>query len=803
MKNKMKNFFNLNIIIIIFIISLNTYLYSDEFYFEGQEIQIFDEGNRLVSKEGVKITTDNNLIIFANEFEYNKNKSELLLEGDIIVNDNDREIILKSEKLKYSKKTEKIITYGITNITIGNKYFIDSSDVNFFKKDGFLSSNQKTTITDKFENNFISQNFKFILENELIKAENVVLKDEYGNRTELSNFFGNIQGNEYFGKDLKIIFKKDTFGNSKNDPRLYGNTVTSNKNISKISKGVFTTCKMREKCPPWKLNAEEVVHDKTKKIINYKNAWLNLYDKPVIYFPKFFHPDPTVKRQSGFLVPNISESGNTGTSLSTPYFKVLDINKDFTFKPRFFTNNNLLMQGEYRQVEKNINHIMDLGIFTSEMNNNTEPSKSHFFSNTIIDLEDKIFETSNFEINFEQVSNDTYIKKFKPRSQLIDSENLMHNFVKFNGYDENSSINMTIESYEDLTKNSSDKYEYIYPNVEYTKDILNTKLPGSLNFKSNFYQKLFETNKYKQSLITDIIYKNDTKFNLNGLTRDFQILFKNPNLREKTGSNNETNNESKILTKLMYSFSYPLKKEGQIYDRFLKPNLSVRFSPNNTKNISNEDRRLGINNINTFNRLSMNDGVEGGQSITAGIDYQLKNKLGDDKISLNLSQVFRDKANPDLPTNSSLNNKYSDIIGKVKFDLFDNLNFEYDFMLDNNLDKTNYNYLEANINVNNFLTSFQFLEEDGEIGTKSYLENQTKYSFDENNSLSFSTRRNRELDMTEFYNLIYQYENDCLKAAIEYNKSFYNDSDVKPEEELLFTITIVPFTKISSTNVGN
>ena len=264
MKNKIKNFFKLNFIIIIFIISLNTYLYSNEFYFEGQEIQILDEGNRLVSKEGVKITTDNNLIIFANEFEYNKNKSELLLEGDIIVNDNDREIILKSEKLKYLKKTEKIITYGITNITIGNKYFIDSSDVNFFKKNGFVSSNQKTTITDKFENNFISQNFKFILENEIIKAEEVILKDKYGNQTELSNFFGNIQGNEYFGKDLKIIFKKDTFGNSKNDPRLYGNTVTSNKNISKISKGVFTTCKKSEKCPPWKLNAEEVVHDKTK-----------------------------------------------------------------------------------------------------------------------------------------------------------------------------------------------------------------------------------------------------------------------------------------------------------------------------------------------------------------------------------------------------------------------------------------------------------------------------------------------------------------------------------------------------------
>ena len=104
--------------------------------------------------------------------------------------------------------------------------------------------------------------------------------------------------------------------------------------------------------------------------------------------------------------------------------------------------------------------------------------------------------------------------------------------------------------------------------------------------------------------------------------------------------------------------------------------------------------------------------------------------------------------------------------------------------------------------VNNLVTSFQFLEEDGDVGSRSYLKNQTKYSFDENNSISFATRRNRELDITEFYNLIYQYENDCLKAAIEYNKTFYNDADISPEEELLLTLTIVPFTKLSTTNIS-
>ena len=123
-------------------------------------------------------------------------------------------------------------------------------------------------------------------------------------------------------------------------------------------------------------------------------------------------------------------------------------------------------------------------------------------------------------------------------------------------------------------------------------------------------------------------------------------------------------------------------------------------------------------------------------------------------------------------------------------------------MMDNNLDKLNYNSVDASLAVNNFITTFQFLEEDGEVGSKSFISNQTKYSFDSNNSLSFATRRNKELNMTEFYNLVYQYENDCLRAAIEYNKNFYNDSDIKPEEEILFTLTIIPFSKFASPNVN-
>ena len=115
------------------------------------------------------------------------------------------------------------------------------------------------------------------------------------------------------------------------------------------------------------------------------------------------------------------------------------------------------------------------------------------------------------------------------------------------------------------------------------------------------FQKQFDTNKTKQSLITDIIYTSDTSFNDRGLSNDFKLLFKNPNIREKTESKT-SQIQTQNYSQLMYTMSYPLKKEGEFYNSFLKPKLSLRFSPNNTKNMSN-DRRLDISNISSINRL--------------------------------------------------------------------------------------------------------------------------------------------------------------------------------------------------------
>ena len=73
----------------------------------------------------------------------------------------------------------------------------------------------------------------------------------------------------------------------------------------------------------------------------------------------------------------------------------------------------------------------------------------------------------------------------------------------------------------------------------------------------------------------------------------------------------------------------------------------------------------------------------------------------------------------------------------------------------------------------------------------------TTFNFDEQNFITFRTRNNREIDLTEYYDLIYEYRNDCLVAGIKYNKTYYQDRDLEPTEDFMFSIKLLPLTSIN------
>ena len=49
---------------------------------------------------------------------------------------------------------------------------------------------------------------------------------------------------------------------------------------------------------------------------------------------------------------------------------------------------------------------------------------------------------------------------------------------------------------------------------------------------------------------------------------------------------------------------------------------------------------------------------------------------------------------------------------------------------------------------------------------------------------------------------MYEYKNDCLVASIQYKKDYYTDGELKPEEQLFFSLTIVPLSSANSPNIN-
>ena len=257
-------------------------------------------------------------------------------------------------------------------------------------------SDNKTKI---FNNSQVYQlkNFHYSINDEILKGNDILIITNYNlpksDKFYFSNAVVDLKNEKFFGKDVKVNIHKTIFGNPENDPRLKGVSAKADNIKTIVNKGIFTSCKENDKCPPWSLKSKKITHDKIKKQILYDGASLNIYDIPVLYFPKFFHPDPTVERQTGFLTPEVNSSNINGSSVTVPYFKVISENKDLTFRPTLFDKDMFMTQMEYRQIDKKSNLIADFG-YVNNYKSSTDKEKkniSHLFAKYDLNLELKTF----------------------------------------------------------------------------------------------------------------------------------------------------------------------------------------------------------------------------------------------------------------------------------------------------------------------------------------------------------------------------------------------------------------------------
>jgi len=130
--------------------------------------------------------------------------------------------------------------------------------------------------------------------------------------------------------------------------------VRRSQNVNELNYALFTPCPICDargepKTPSISIQAEKVVQDEELRAILYRNAVFKVGGVPVFWLPVFAHPDPTVDRASGFLVPTLSFDEGRGVSAEIPYLHVVSPSEDWLISPQINTDVQPFLNAQWRR----------------------------------------------------------------------------------------------------------------------------------------------------------------------------------------------------------------------------------------------------------------------------------------------------------------------------------------------------------------------------------------------------------------------------------------------------------------------
>ena len=756
------------------------------------------------------------LKINSSKMSIDKKNEVVILEGNVEANDtkNNR---LFSDSAKYDKIKELINTFGKTEIITSEGYKLMGENISYDGKNKIISSSNKSTIIDKEGNKIFVEMFNYFIDKNMFFSKGgIKIQDIKNNEYNFSEVYIDEKNEKIVGSDVKVFLNQEDIKiNQKNEPRFFANTMVITKEKNEISKGVFTYCKDRgeDKCPPWILQSKKIEHDVAEKTIYYKNATLKIYDFPIFHFPIFSHPDPTVKRRSGVLMPSFTDSTNLGAGISVPYYWAIAKDRDLTITPKLYYTENPLLLAEYRRDFRNSFLIVDVGHTPGYKNTSIKKSggsKSHFFSRFNMNFETENNASSQLEVKLQKVTNDTYLKVYDIETALADKDvNVLENAINYDYQSEDLFFGATFSAFDDLTKQDRSKYEYLLPYLTFEKNLAVNEQYGIFDLTSNFRVRNYDVNKQTEFFVNDINWESNNWITGNIMNNQLKGKFKTVNYNAKNTPEYKTDDfSSEISGVLGYLAEIGLYKNdfsnGNNY--LLTPKFLFRYAPGHMRDVD-KDIFLNYSNLFDINKINEIDVIENGFSASLGVEYK-KNELrkdgtlGREKFSFAIGQTINEDENQDIPSSSSLDQRFSDVVGESTFYLGENTFFDYKFSIDQNYEELNYNEIDGNYSLGNTNFNISYLEKRNHIGKEENLKTGFDITIDDSSKFAFETKRNLLTDSAEFYNLSYEYLNDCLKAGIVFRREFYTDRDIEPDNSIMFTISILPFGDVGSPKIS-
>ena len=461
----------------------------------------------------------------------------------------------------------------------------------------------------------------------------------------------------------------------------------------KLENAKITTCEADQN--EWFITSDETIIDESSGNIKAKHATLSLKGVPILYSP-YIDFSSTDQRRSGWLIPSVGSTSNSGLETSIPYYFNLSPTHDATLTSRYMEKRGLQFGGEYRYMGKKFKGISQI----QYLNNDKD---SDIGARYLIDINHKQNFGNGFSgnIEYEKVKkhdNDYFADmstSIAVTSQVSLRQAATLEYRKTN-YLSDIKADLKFQKFQNLAAASPYELKPSF-NLSYKKEWDNDYLPSFLETDANFSFDKFSigenaaktTPKGTRIASTpSMSYPMETSF---GFIIPKAIMNITKYDLENTSKSHETVTIPTVSLDSGIYLDRPFQLSDYNFTQTLEPRVFYTYTPyEDQSDIPMFDTALNELNSSTIfqeNQFSGKDRVMDTNAITTAITSRIIDDSGYDWMSLTMAQRFylsdRKVLEEEQFDDSPYQGDKSDFLVNAKANLTKalkvNSNYEYNF----------------------------------------------------------------------------------------------------------------------------
>ncbi|MEM9782648.1 MAG: LPS assembly protein LptD [Pseudomonadota bacterium] len=565
-----------------------------------------------------------------------------------------------------------------------------------------------------------------------------------------------------------------------------------------LSRAVYSPCDVcvDDPTPLWRIRARRVIHDEQERTIHYENATFDVFGVPVAWLPFFSHPDPTVERATGFLVPSVTDSSTYGLGVRVPFFWAIDPSTDFLFQPFITSEDGIVLDGELRRAF-DFGDLRFRGSIVQTDYTGDARLQGHVDTDASFDVS-ALGDTAEFGWDIIATSDDAYLRFFD-----ISNEDRLTSSVFLRGYERDHFFDVEGIYFQSLRDDEpSGPIPTVIPRVDARYEFDDPLVDGRLGFFMNTQTLLRDIGSDTTRVTLGADWEREWITSPGLVLRGFASLRGDLFLTFDDAGSSDFSDEAnaRVVPLGGVEARFPLISDDTVTGvHVIEPLVRFEATPFdlNNEDFTNEDSlqtefdELSLFDIDRFSGL---DAVEEGPRFTLGLRYE---RLSEDGITFSADggRIFRFADADEFDVGSGLNGDRSDyVLGwRIGFtdivSLRNRLRFDDEFKLNRNEASLEVDYGPASVSI-----GYAFLEAIPEAGAEDDRQEVTSLAqIQVTDEWGIQGYMQRDLEEDEFVEVGggVSYANECCAVDLIAKRRFASSEDSPASTSVGFQVRLL------------